>query len=620
MKAVLGTAGHIDHGKTALVRALTGVDTDRLPEEKRRGISIDLGFTRLTLGDAQIGIVDVPGHEDFIRNMLAGATGVDLLLLVVAADEGVMPQTREHVAIAELLGVRSAVVALTKADLAEPDWLDLVRIDLEEFLDGTAFAGAPVVVTAATTGQGMDELRDRIDDALGETRRRTDDLLRLPVDRAFTVRGTGTVITGTVWSGRLERDQRAVLLPGDVEARVRGLQVHGEDRDIVEAGERAAVALAGVDRDRVARGMTLVTDPAWQSTDRLTARLRVLPHGDWSLEPWQRVRVHLGTAEVLARTALLDDDEILPPGAEGWVQLRLETPLLARAGDRCVVRSYSPVTTIAGGTVVEPLAPKRSRIGDDASRFEAIAPGGTGAVRALLEGAGTTGVPLAALPILAGARPEEVAEVRRAAVEAGDRLFDPGALDTLRERLRDALDRHHAGRPLEPGMDPEELRRAGGADPGLTEHAIEELLHEGVAVAREGRIARADWSPVLTAAQETLKGRIATALADAGPAAPRIDELTAALDGAAEVPELLALLEDEGAVVRVEPDLYLDAAALQAVANAVRDRLRGREGLGPADFRDAIDVSRKHLMPLLGYLDREGVTVRDREGRSVPGP
>ncbi|MEJ2504570.1 MAG: GTP-binding protein, partial [Gemmatimonadota bacterium] len=309
----------------------------------------------------RLGIVDVPGHEDFIRNMLAGATGIDVLLLVVAADEGVMPQTREHAAIAQLLGVERAVVALTKADLVGDDWLGLVHDDVAGFLDGTPFASATVVPTSTVTGRGIDELRAALAAALGESDGAADDLFRMPVDRAFTVRGTGTVITGTVWSGTLTDDATVRLLPDGPECRVRGLQVHGAGVAALSPGERGAIALVGVDRDEAARGMTAVVDPSWEPTDRITARLQVLPGPQWTVEPHQRVRVHLGTAEVMARVVLLDR-ETLAPGQQGWVQLRLETPLLARGRDRFVIRSYSPVTTIGGGVVAEPIARRRARI------------------------------------------------------------------------------------------------------------------------------------------------------------------------------------------------------------------------------------------------------------------
>ncbi|MYJ16997.1 MAG: selenocysteine-specific translation elongation factor, partial [Gemmatimonadetes bacterium] len=356
-RLILGTAGHIDHGKTALVQALTGVDTDRLAEEKRRGITIDLGFAELPVSDdLAFGVVDVPGHESFIRNMLAGATGMDLVLLVVSADEATMPQTREHLAIVRLLGVERVVVALSRIDLVEEEWLELALDDVRELLAGTPYADAPIVPTSAVTGAGLDELRAALAREGGRARARLDaDIVRLPVDRVFTVRGTGTVVTGTLWSGSLSLDQRIRLEPGGLAARVRGLEVHGRSVRTARAGERTAVALAGsrVGREAVGRGQVVVGADPWVAADRVTARIELLPDTAWGIERGQRVRVHLGTSEVMARVFLLDCAEIVA-GEVAWAQLRLEAPLVARTRDHVVLRSYSPMTTIGGGIVAEP--------------------------------------------------------------------------------------------------------------------------------------------------------------------------------------------------------------------------------------------------------------------------
>ncbi len=621
MNGIVGTAGHIDHGKTALIGALTGEETDRLPEERRRGISIDLGFSHLEVEDARLGIVDVPGHEDFIRNMLAGATGIDVLLLVVAADEGVMPQTREHTAIAELLGVHRAVVALTKVDLVDDDWLGLVHDDLADFLADTPFAGAPIVPTSAVTGAGLDELRDTLGRVFTGARGRPDDLFRMPIDRAFTVRGTGTVVTGTVWGGRLQRDESVRLLPDGPEARVRTLQVHGREVESVEAGERAAIALAGTDRSAAIRGMTLVTDDGWAPTHILTVRLRVLPATGWSIEARQRVRVHLGTAEVMARVVLLEGAGPLAPGQEAWAQLRLEEPLVARVGDRLVVRSYSPVTTIGGGVVAEPTAGRRSQVdAAEGTALEALlgAPG-PATVLGLLEAAGTAGVLQGALPVLSGASPAEVDRTLDDAVVVGDRAFHTDAAAAVRERILAAVGAYHEAHHLEPGMDPEALRRAAEpGDPGLIEHALDALRGDEVLVSRGGRVARSDWEVTLAPAEAALRDRIAGAIAAAGHEPPRLDELLASLGSPEAAVPLLELLELEGGVVRLEHDLFMDASTLHAFAAAVRERFAGRQDLAPSDFRAIADVSRRHLMPLLAYLDRVGITVRSGDGRSVP--
>ncbi|HUG39141.1 MAG TPA: selenocysteine-specific translation elongation factor [Longimicrobiales bacterium] len=623
MSAIIGTGGHIDHGKTALVAALTGEDTDRLPEEKRRGISIDLGFSRIELDGATHGIVDVPGHEDFIRNMLAGATGLDVLLLVVAADEGVMPQTREHVAIADLLDVPRAVVALTKADLVEPEWLTLVREDVAALLAGTRFAGAPMVPVASPSGQGIDALRAELGRAVGTPRGAPGDLFRLPIDRVFTVRGTGTVVTGTVWSGALRRDEAVRVEPGGLSARVRGLQVHGADAERVEAGSRAAIALAGVERDQVARGVTLVTHPGWRPASMITVRLRILPDTGWSIRQRQRVRVHLATAEVMARVRLLEGTA-LRPGETAWAQLRLEDPLLARAGDRCVIRSYSPVTTIAGGVVAEPAAPKRKRLDPGlAQRLHARArASGEPAVSATVSDAGAAGIPVDDLPVESGATPDEI----RSALEgdrvilAAGRAFPASAGVAATDALAAAVDAHHLRWPLRTGIELEELRRAASGAGSLVQWALDSMVAEGSLEARDGRIARAGWRPALDADQRRRVAALEALLQRAGATPPADEELAAAAGpGPDPMDELLRYMEAHRLAVRLQPGLYLAPAVVERLTGAVRERLGGRSGLGPADFRPIVDVSRKHLIPILEYLDLAGVTVRHGEGRSVPG-
>ena len=636
-QAIIGTAGHIDHGKTALVAALTGEDTDRLPEEQQRGISIDLGFSHLEVGGRLLGIVDVPGHEDFIRNMLAGASGIDLLLLVVAADEGVMPQTREHVAIARMLGVPAAVVALSRIDLIEPGWLELARDDVAEFLADTPYANAPVLPVSAVTGEGVGELRDALTDGVGPARGSPEDLFRLPVDRSFTVRGTGTVVTGTVWSGSLETEGQVRLLPGGHEARVRGLQVHGEDVEVVVPGQRAAIALAGVDREAAGRGLTVVDDEAWTETLLLTARVSLLPDSEWTIEHRQRVRVHLGTAEVMARVVLLDRETILP-GETGWAQLRLESPLVARARDRFVLRSYSPVTTIGGGMVAEPAPPKRrSTPAEGVTLLDRRLESPKEALSSVLQDAGVVGVPVRRLPLELGVGPSTVEGALEGAVVVRDRAFTPDALAGVRETILEAVDRHHRQRPLQPGVDPAGVRQAvpRNADPDLVEHGLESLVEEGSLEMRGGWVGRAGYAPTLTQTQDHLRAAVVRLLQERADTPPRVDELGALIQeegagsaggrgglGTAPDPrvliDLLELLERQGEVVRIEHDLFLPAARVRELVADVRERFAGRSGLSPADLREAVPLSRQYLIPVLEYMDREGVTSRSGNGRTVP--
>ncbi|HEY8468225.1 MAG TPA: selenocysteine-specific translation elongation factor [Longimicrobiales bacterium] len=624
-RLVLGTAGHIDHGKTALIRALTGIDTDRLPEEKRRGITIDIGFANLRLPDGQeLAVVDVPGHEAFIRNMLAGATGIDIVLLVIAADEGVMPQTREHLAIVDLLGVRRAVVAITKTDLVEPDWLDLVIEDIRAELAATPFADAPLVPVSAVTGAGLDQLTAALAAvAAGVAERDDDDLFRLPIDRVFTIRGTGTVITGTVWSGRLAADATVRILPAGLSARVRGAQVHGRAVPAVAAGQRAALALAGAQREQLRRGLVVVSDEAWTAHSTLTALVRVLPGQARGLRPRQRIRFHLGTAEVMGRITPLDSPE-LAPGTTGWAQLRLEAPVVARAGDRFVLRSYSPVTTIAGGTVAEPLAPPRRRLdAADRAALEAIIGGTPAALTARVGLAGWSGCDPARLAIETPLPPRQIAaalqERAGGVAPAAGRVFSARILAAARELILTAVQEHHAREPLRPGVDRDELRRRlpRPAPPGLADDVIAALLAEGVLRSHEGLIASADFEPRLTPDQERARSELLALLEGAGLAPPTLPEWPEHLRRRPDLRPLLRTLEREGRIVALGPELYAARPALDAAAAAVRRELAGRGPLGPAEFRECIPVSRKYLIPILEYFDRTGVTRRAGDRRLV---
>jgi selenocysteine-specific elongation factor len=626
-RLILGTAGHIDHGKTTLVRALTGVDTDRLAEERRRGITIDLGFAHLQLADGlELGIVDVPGHEAFIRNMLAGATGIDLALLVIAADEGVMPQTREHLAILELLGVRGGVVALSKADLVEAEWLELVSAEVAEALQGTSFADAPLVPVSAATGEGLDTLRQQLATAATAIAvRNDDDLFRLPVDRVFPVHGTGTVITGTIWSGMIERDRILRLLPAGLSARVRAIQVHGKEASRAGAGQRAALGLVGIDRDRIQRGDILVEDAAWGSTMILTTQLRLLESAPAPLRTRRRIRFHLGTTEVMARIALLDRPE-LEPGALGWAQLRLEAPVVARGGDRFVIRSYSPVTTIGGGVIVEPLPAKRKRVGEgEVAHFQTLLSGTIDeGVVTLTRGAEWGGIPVGRLPIEGPFAPRDVAgAIERlegsALVRVKTNLYPAAAVAAARERFLAAVDAYHTASPLYHGIDREELRRAlpATATPALGEWVLGRLEAEGVLVARGSLVARTEFRPQLNTHQYQIRELLLQMLAAGGLAPPPLTALPAKIRDYPELRQLLRLLEGEDAVVALTPELYISRAHCDQAIRAAQHLLAGRGPLSAADFREAIPVSRKYLIPLLEHFDRTGITQRSGDTRRL---
>jgi selenocysteine-specific elongation factor len=626
---ILGTAGHIDHGKTTLVHALTGVHTDRLKEEKARGITIELGFAELPLPEARLGVVDVPGHEAFVRAMVAGAAGMDLVLLVVASDEGVMPQTREHVAIVELLGVRQLVVALTKCDLVDEEWLELVRSDVEDLLESTPYRGALSVPTSAQAGLGMDELKEALAIAAGAVQKSTGgDLVRLPLDRVFTIQGTGTVATGTLWSGTLEKGDRVRILPDDLQARVRGVQVHGREVEKATAGDRTAISLTGegADRTAVGRGATLVSDPAWSPTWMLTTRVRMLADTAWSLEHNQRVRVHVGTAEIMARCALLEPEAIRAGGA-GWVQLRLEEPVVARAHDRLVLRAYSPVSTIGGGLIAEATPPKRNRI-DAAVRtgLDSLLDGDARTrVLALLDLAGWHGAEIAKFPITTGLSVDELAPTlrefeTRVDPRTGGRLFSERISAQAEDRIVAAVTAAHATDPLRPAISLAAVRTAlpAWAATGLADATIARLCNGKTLEAAEGGVRLPGHVVALTPDQEVAASEVRALLAAKGLAPPFVDEFPASLKDRRDLWSLLKFLEGVGLVSTVADGYYVDTSELEKGIAAVRSTLGGQTGLGPSAFRDALPVTRKHLIPLLNHLDGLGVTSRSDEGRAVP--
>ena len=626
---ILGTAGHIDHGKTALVEALTGTNTDRLQEEKARGITIELGFAELALdGGPTFGVVDVPGHEAFIRAMVAGAAGMDMALLVVAADEGIMPQTREHLAIVELLGVPSMVVALTKCDVVEEEWLELVEAEVRETLEATPYGRATMVRTSAPTGMGLEDLREALAAAAASGRARAEDLTRLPLDRVFTIRGTGTVVTGTLWSGRLRPDQRVRILPQALEARIRSLQVHGRDSEEAAAGARTAVALVGdgADREAIARGSTLVADAAWEPTWMLTVHVRMLAGTGWSLEHNQRVHVHLATAEVLARVALLEG-EPLGPGGEGWVQLRLEEPVVARGRDRFVIRAYSPVTTIGGGTVAESHPPKRKRLAEEerAAVGHLMTGEPNAAVSAALELADWSGVGYDELAVRTGLRPEEVRDALDrlgpdASVHAGRRVFGPGVVDEARSRILQAVRDAHEADPLLTVV-PTSAARGGvplWAPGDLADAVLSRMTAAGDLESADGGVRLPGYQVQLTGEQEAVSERIIELLRDGDLGPPFLSDFPEELRGRGDFGALMRRLHDAGVVRQVAEEYYVEVGSLEAAVQRVRSTLGGREGLGPSDFRAALPVTRKHLIPLLNHLDGLGVTLRTPEGRQVP--
>ncbi len=618
---VIGTAGHIDHGKTALVKALTGVDTDRWEEEKRRGITIDLGFAPLPLGDdVQASVVDVPGHEGFVRNMLAGATGIDVALLVIAADEGIMPQTEEHLAIVELLGVRRGIPVITKRDLVDAEWLELVQGEVAARLAASRVRWERAVAVSALTGEGLDELRGALGRVAADlVERPAADLFRLPIDRVFAVAGAGTVVTGSTWSGGVAVGESVRLLPLGRDVRVRSIEVHGESAARAVPGRRTALALVGVDKSELARGDVAVTGPGWHATGMLDAAVELLRGAHKPLASRTRVRVHLGTAEVLARVV---QTRAIGPGETGPARLVLETPLVARGGDRFVLRSFSPVTTIGGGVVLDPFPPQRTRL-----RRRRIVPDQTPALRleALVVEAGLTGVATDTLAVRLGVAPRRVttviAEVGDGLLALAEMLVASAAVTAEAARLAEVLRRHHKEHPLDPGMSLQALRATvggGAASSPPPAAVVDAVLEQGV----RGRkleivesVARVPgWRPAFDARASGARDQVARRVAEAKWQVPTVAELERELPNA-PVRAVLAHLAREGVVEQMDQERYAAAPALAEFRAVLEATLTELGSATPAELRDRLGLTRKYLIPLLEWADRRGVTRRAGDAR-----
>jgi selenocysteine-specific elongation factor len=618
---VVGTAGHIDHGKTALVRALTGIDTDRLEEEKRRGISIDLGFAHLDLSpDVRVAFVDVPGHERFVKNMLAGAGGIDLVLLVIAADESIKPQTREHFDICRLLGIRKGIIVLTKADLVEREILDLARLEAEEFAAGSFLEGAPIVAVSSTTGEGLDELRARLLELAAETPAKDSSRhFRLPIDRAFSIHGFGTVVTGTLISGAVAREQEVELHPGGRRLRVRGIQVHGKPAARALAGQRTALNLAGVEPSELARGMMLTEPGRFAAVSRIDCSLDLLPSAK-PLKNRAPVHFHSAAAEVEAEVRLLESSGPMAPGTHAFVRILLRDPLQLLPGDRFIVRMFSPVVTIGGGSVVDITAHKYSRGEDATARLRTLAHGTPEERVALLVRESIFGLGVPELIAATGLMPQEIERVAKA--ESILALTEPRLWLVDREwfratvaRITDLLKAFHKERPLLPGMPKEELRSR--QLPDAPAHLLDAIIARTAGIAAEDEIVRLpSHKVVLKQDEEQASGAIEKAFLDAGLAVPAVAEVLAKSGvEPARARSLLQILLRERRLVKVADDLVFHRSAIEAL----RERLaphRGRR-LSVPQFKDLAGISRKYAIPLLEYLDRERVTHREGDERLV---
>jgi selenocysteine-specific elongation factor len=628
---VVGTAGHIDHGKTSLVKALTGIDTDRLPEEKARGITIDLGFAFLEEPHGlTIEIVDVPGHERFVRNMLAGVGGIDLALLVIAADEGVMPQTREHLAICSLLHIRSGVVALTKVDMVEADWLELVTDDVNRLVRGTFLDGAPVLPVSSKTGQGLAELRATLSTlAAAVPDRRTDELPRLPIDRVFTIKGFGTVVTGTLTAGQIAVDDRVEVFPTGAQAKVRGLQVHGRAVERAVAGQRTAVNLQSLERAAIDRGDVLGLAGSLVTSSLVDGTLELLADAPRPIKSRDRVRFHTGTAEVMARVLLLDRPELVS-GATAFARVRLEAPVVCMPRDRFVIRSYSPIVTIGGGTLLDIDPPRVRRKAPALVAHLALLE--TGSDEAIVEEhvrqAGVAGARTASLSGRVGMGPLRLHAVLDSLQHAGrllpidrDWYLHPDSHTRLRALATATLEQFHRANPLRPGMSREELRgRVGAAGEKVFAYLVATLQAEGVLGVDRDKVRLATHEIRLSDEQQRALERIEHSFLSAAAAPPSPEEaLTRAGLQGGEEHELFQLLVEGRRLVRVKESLFFHASALEAIQEKLVALLKARKEIGPADIKDLLGISRKYAIPLLEYFDGRRVTARVGERRVLRG-
>jgi selenocysteine-specific elongation factor len=639
---VVGTAGHIDHGKSALVQALTGIDPDRLKEEKARGITIDLGFAHAAIGDCRVAFVDVPGHERFVKNMLAGVGGIDVVLLVVAADESVMPQTREHFDICRLLRVPTGIVALTKADLVDSETVELVRLEVRDLVAGSFLAGAPVVPVSARTGQGLDQLRAALETQGAAARARSaEGVARLPIDRVFSMKGFGTIVTGTLVSGRIRPDDELLIAPGARRVKVRGVQVHGARHAEVVAGQRAALNLAGVEVDDVQRGQTLHVPGTLEQSRLADATLDVLPDAT-PIKHGARVRFHQGTSEILGRVAIIGPPQaagVLRPGSRAYVRLRLERPAVLVRGDRFIIRAYSPPRTIAGGYVLDPLPPRRSAIRNEAAidrcrrldfdpdAREGLVEAELRAAHVMIEDAGAPGLPLPALVSRAGIEPPDVLPRvqalidRAAAVRVGQLLVARPIVERLQASIVAALTEHHRSQPLSEGLAREEarVRLFGRGHPAVFEQVLADLIAARLVVGRD-RLALATHHVELSPDAERVRPTIERAFRDAGLAPPDVASI-ASSSGASPsvVDQVVKLLQRQKVLVKIETLVFheetlrrlkQDVAAMKASAGA-------NARIDVQAFKERFGVTRKFAIPLLEYLDRERVTRRVGDARLI---
>ena len=632
---IVGTAGHIDHGKSALVRALTGTDPDRLAEEKRRGITIDLGFAHLDFHDSlRIGFIDVPGHERFVRNMLAGVGGIDLVLLVVAADESIKPQTREHFDICKLLGIHKGLVAITKADLVDSDILELVRLETQDFVSGSFLDGSPVIPVSAKTGAGTDHLKTELHRLSLEVPPKSLDLpFRLPIDRAFVIKGFGAVVTGTLISGSIHKEAEAEIFPLGRRVRVRGIEVHNEPSDLAVAGQRTALNLAGIEAKEITRGMMLTAPGVFEPTFRLDCRLNLLPTAG-PMKNRARVHFHCWTSEMLAEVVLLEGKD-LKPGESAFSQLRLTNPGLFVPGDHFIIRQFSPVTTIGGGVVLDNHPGKHHLVDPQVREFLTTMERGEPAEQLEWLTRQYGDAQLSALTARTGWRPEDVLRGGTSLQEKGklillghppNQLIHREYFQELAKRVVEQLEKFHVANPLVEGVSKEELRlrlvlRAEARpipSPMLFNALLQDLTAQGKVNLLEEMVRLGGRGIQMSPEEAIAKEQISAAFKKAGLTVPPAGEILATVQvDRWRAEKLLRILLKENVLLKVTEDLIFHQAAISELRELLSRRKVQNHRLRVADFKDLTGLSRKYAIPLLEYLDRQHVTRRQGEERII---
>lgn len=637
---VLGTAGHVDHGKTSFIRALTGIETDRLKEEKKRGITIELGFAYLDLPCGhRLGIVDVPGHEKFVKNMVAGVTGMDLLAFIIAADEGIMPQTREHFDICRLLGVERGFVVITKMDLVEEDWLEMVIEEVREFCVGSFLEEAPIIAVSSQTGDGMDQVVDTIDAMVVEHHfNEVFGPFRLPIDRVFAMKGFGAVVTGTSISGRTTIGEDLRLYPGETKAKVRGIQVHSESVEVVEAGHRTAINLQGTEKEEIGRGMVLATVDSLEPSYMLDCSLSYLPSASKPLKHRTRVRVHLGTDELIGRVSLLDRDQ-LQPGEEAPVQLLLESETAVWPGDRYVIRSYSPVATIGGGVVLGNVSPrKRKRLAEkdqsyNIEIFNTLSKGSPEEICLLhLKESGMAGLTAGDLAVRLGVFGKHLDKILNVPLSTkqmvvvdsvSKRFVDQSIAQEVVDGIVSFLESYHQANPLKDGLSKEEVRSGFQqfVDPKVFNYCLNDLLRKKVVVQEESVIHMAGHEVALKADEQQLQRDLMTWYRENGLTAPTVKETFAHFheypDGL--VKEVLALLLKEGKLLKISETLYFSAEPLKRLQDDVVSFIKKEGEIDAPRFKTLSGLTRKFSIPILEYFDRIKLTIRVGDVRKLRG-